>query len=236
MCFCRFSHNYRYSSGLKNANRMLAAGEKEWESSNSIRDMIVEYFAKNSPVAPEVDNNWKITGVDLSKNDPRRAELIGYINAGLLPTPYNTAYNLADYDALVAQAKASNLVVDGKASSVAATADGYYRLRDLATALKGTKAAFNVEWNGQVVIAKGAEYAAEPLAALSGAAEGEKQTITVLVDGESVDVEAVSYLDNYYVSAEGLNALLGTNAAQSDWVMTLSTAGLGVAEANDHSH
>ncbi|MBO6266669.1 MAG: 5'-nucleotidase C-terminal domain-containing protein, partial [Synergistaceae bacterium] len=155
-------NNYRYSSGLKAQN--LAEGKREWESSASVRDMIVEYFDKHSPVAPEVDNNWKITGVDLSRDDPRRAELIGYINAGLLPTPYDAAYNLADYDALVAKAKASNLVVDGKASSVAATADGYYRLRDLAVALKGTKAAFNVEWDGRVIITKGAEYAAEPLA------------------------------------------------------------------------
>ena len=229
-------NNYRYSSGLKNANRMLAAGEKEWESSNSIRDMIVAYFAEHSPVAPVVDNNWKITGVDLSKDDARRAELIGYINAGLLPTPYNEAYNLADYDKLVAQAKANNLVVDGKASSIAATADGYYRLRDLATALKGTKAAFNVDWNGKVVINKGAEYALDPLAAISGAANGEKQTITVQVDGKDVSVSAVNYLNNYYVSADGLNALLGTNATQDGWVMTISTAGLGVAEAADHSH
>jgi len=227
-------NNYRYSSAIKAAN--LAAGKRDWESSNSIRDMIVDYFAKNSPVAPTVDSNWKITGVDLSKDDPRRAELVGYINAGLLPTPYDAAYNLADYDALVAQAKANNLVVDGKASAVAATADGYYRLRDLATALKGTKAAFNVDWNGQVVITKGAEYTAEPLAALSGAATGAKQSITVLVDGKSVSVDAVSYRDNYYISAAGLNALLGTGAVQNDWVLTISTAGLGVAEANDHTH
>lgn len=157
-------------------------------------------------------------------------------NAGLLPTQYNEAYNLADYDALVAQAKANNLVVDGKASSIAATADDYYRLRDLATALKGTKAAFNVDWNGKGVINKGAEYTVDPLAAISGAANGEKQTITVQVDGKDVSISAVNYLNNYYVSADGLNALLGTNATQDGWVMTISTAGLGVAEAADHSH
>ena len=38
--------------------------------------MIVAYFAEHSPAAPEVDHNWKIVGVDLSEDDPRRAELV----------------------------------------------------------------------------------------------------------------------------------------------------------------
>lgn len=69
--------------------------------------MIVQYFAENSPVEPTVDHNWRIVGVDLNEGDPRRAEIIGYINEGLLPTPYDKSYNLADYDALVAEAAAA---------------------------------------------------------------------------------------------------------------------------------
>lgn len=98
-------NNYRYSSGLK-ANQ-LVEGNYDWESSNSVRDMIVEYFAENSPVVPEVDENWHITGVDLSEEDPRREELIRCINEGWLPTPYNESYNLRDYDALIAEAEAN---------------------------------------------------------------------------------------------------------------------------------
>ena len=98
-------NNYRYSSGIKAKN--LAEGKREWESSNSIRDMIVAYFDENSPVAPTVDGNWKITGVDLGKDDPRRAVLVAYINEGLLPTPYDKSYNLADFAALVAEAEAN---------------------------------------------------------------------------------------------------------------------------------
>lgn len=98
-------NNYRYSSAIKAEN--LADGNREWESSCSIRDMIVAYFADHSPVTPEVDHNWRITGVDLSRDDPRRAELIDYINEGLLPVPYNESYNLADYDMLVALADAN---------------------------------------------------------------------------------------------------------------------------------
>ena len=96
-------NNYRYSSGLK--AKHLVAGKRDWESSASIRDMIVEYLESHSPVTPTVDHNWRITGVDLSPDDPRRAEIVGYINEGLLPTPYEKSYNLADYDALVAEAE-----------------------------------------------------------------------------------------------------------------------------------
>ena len=98
-------NNYRYSSALKAQG--LVAGKKDWESSNSIRDMIVQYFAANSPVEPFMTDNWRIVGVDLSEDDPRRAELISLINEGLLDPPYAASYNLSDYDALVAQAEAN---------------------------------------------------------------------------------------------------------------------------------
>ncbi|MDD5973878.1 MAG: 5'-nucleotidase C-terminal domain-containing protein, partial [Spirochaetales bacterium] len=95
-------NNYRYSSAIKGQG--LAAGKKEWESSSSIRDMIVAYFAANSPVTPSVDNNWKIVGVDLNLDDPRRAELVELINSGKLDTPYAKSYNLKDYDELIKKA------------------------------------------------------------------------------------------------------------------------------------
>lgn len=96
-------NNYRYSSALKAQG--LVSGKRDWESSESIRDMIVDYFAENSPVAPVVTGNWKIVGVDLSEDDPRRAEIIELINEGYLDPPYAESYNLSDYDALIAEAK-----------------------------------------------------------------------------------------------------------------------------------
>ena len=223
-------NNYRYSSALKAQG--IVSGTKEWESSNSIRDMIVAYFAEHSPVAPTVDNNWKIVGVDLSEDDPRRAELIGYINDGLLDPPYAASYNLADYDALVAQAQANaaaqagNVSVDGQAAQAdAADQDGirYYRLRDLAVALKGTAAAFNVEWDGQVIVTKGGEYTAEALEAHAADAAVEAVTITVTVDGAPVEVSALLISGNYYVTAAGLNALLGVTVETVGDVLTITT-------------
>ncbi len=88
-------NNYRYSSALKGQN--IIEGKKEWESSGSIRDMIVAYFAEHSPVAPETDDNWKIVGVDLQLDNPKRAEIIEKINAGEIDVPYSKSININDY-------------------------------------------------------------------------------------------------------------------------------------------
>lgn len=88
-------NNYRYSSALKAQG--LVSGTKEWESSGSIRDMIVAYFAEHSPVAPAVDNNWRIVGVDLCLDDPLRTEIIERINSGEIESPYSQSININDY-------------------------------------------------------------------------------------------------------------------------------------------
>lgn len=228
-------NNYRFSSAVK---AMVGGDEaKEWESSQSIRDMLVEYLAENDPLVPTVDNNWKIVGVDLKLDDPARAAYVEKINAGELATPYNKAINLNE---------ANNVIVDGAVNSAADQdavpvmqgegIDHSFRLRDLATILNGTDAAFNVEWNNetaQVEITKGGEYTAEPLPADNGEYVGLSYgKITVLVDGAPVEVNALLRAGNYYITAEGLNAILGTNATVEGGILTLSakdTAASGVA-------
>ena len=225
-------NNYRYSSALKAQG--LISGTKEWESSNSIRDMIVAYFAEHSPVAPEVDNNWKIVGVDLSEDDPRRAELIGYINDGLLDPPYAASYNLADYDALVAEAQANaaaqegNLSVDGTVvgnAFVYASGDtSYFRLRDVAYALKDTAAAFDVSWDNGVVLTRGGTYAGEPVEDSTMPPAFSEVTLSVQVDGQTVEVPAVLMTPgNYCVTAEVLGTLLGVSVTVVDDVLTITT-------------
>ena len=222
-------NNYRYSSALKAQN--LIAGKKEWESSNSIRDMIVAYLAEHAPISPEVDNNWKIVGVDLSLDDPRRQEIIDLVNAGRLDTPYDKSYNLADYDAIIAStAPAGNVAVNGTVVGSAFTYqidDGavYYRLRDLAFALKDTSVAFKVEWNGQmVVITKGAAYTAEPIQDSPMSPAFMETTLSVLADGQ-VEVAAALMSPGYHcITAEGLAALLGLSVTEADGVLTITTA------------
>ena len=203
-------NDYRYT-GLKNEG--IISGEKQWESSASVRDMLVAYLAEHDPLEPVVDNNWKITGVDLQLDNPERAAYIEKVNSGELATPYNKSINLNE---------ANNVVVNGVLYS-AAELEGFYRLRDLATAFAGTTAGFNVEWvDGQVVITTGAAYAAEALPAVTVPAFETSGTITVLVDGKPVDVTAGLYQGNYYVSLDTVNSLLGIQAAQADGVITLT--------------
>ena len=225
-------NNYRYSSALKGQN--LISGTKEWESSNSIRDMIVAYFAEHSPVAPEVDNNWKIVGVDLNEDDPRRAELIGYINAGLLDTPYAASYNLADYDALVAQAKANACVtVDGVAKDVATATDAdgntYYRLRDLAAALSGTDAQFNVYWLKSLCVDAGQPYFEEHKLSYPDQAPTGLSPIQVstYVGDTYCTMDAVLHNTTlggyYYVSPGPLLDALGASWTVTDGILTITT-------------
>ena len=83
-------NNYRYSSALK--AQKLVAGKREWESPNSIRDMLVEYIKEQGTIVPKVDNNWKIVGVDLSS--PYRKQVVDLVNAGKLDVPYATSLNV----------------------------------------------------------------------------------------------------------------------------------------------
>ena len=217
-------NNYRYSSALKAQG--IISGTREWESSNSIRDMIVAYFAAHSPVAPEVDNNWRIVGVDLSEDDPRRAELIGYINDGLLDPPYAESYNLADYDALAAQAQANaaaqnqNVSVDGvlvgEAFVYTQGDASWFRLRDLACALKNTAAAFDLSWDNGVVLTRGAAYAGASVEDSTMPPAFSEVNLTVRVDGQAVELPAVLMTPgNYCVTAEGLAALLGLSVTET---------------------
>lgn len=220
-------NDYRFS-GLKTAG--IIHGEKLTESSASVRDMLVAYLAKHDPLEPKVDNNWKITGVDLQLDNPARAAYVAKINSGELAAPYYKGINLNE---------ANNVVVNGKlASADAAVSSGlagvtFYRLRDLAVALKGTDAAFNVEWNKGVIVTKGGAYAADSLPARASGTAIDYADITATVDGAPVEISALLIAGNYYVSADSLTKLLGVTASEAGGVLTVtakpaaSTSGQG---------
>ena len=88
-------NNYRYSSALK-AQKLVAA-TKQWESPNSIRDMLVAYIKDQGTIDPKVDNNWKIVGVDLAS--PYRNQVIKMVNEGKLEVPYAKSLNINDLKA-----------------------------------------------------------------------------------------------------------------------------------------
>ena len=219
-------NDYRYT-GLKNEG--IISGEKQWESSASVRDMLVAYLAEHDPLEPVVDNNWKITGVDLQLDNPERAAYIEKINAGELATPYNKSINLNE---------ANNVVVNGllySADDAASSGLGdtvFYRLRDLAVAFKGTTAAFDLTWDNGVALTKGGEYTAAPLAPRADGTAIDYANLTVTVDGAPVEVSALLIGGNYYVSAEGINTLLGINAVEAGGVLTLTAEEAGPGSGN----
>lgn len=211
-------NDYRFT-GLKTAG--ILSGDKEWESSESVRDMLVKYLAEHDPLEPVVDNNWKITGVDLQLDNPERAALIAKVNSGELETPYDESLRLESAPA-PAPAPAGNVLVNGVSHNAAtviaysSTSGFYYRLRDLAVALKGTSAAFNVDWNGQMVLTKGGEYTAAPLPIQENTGSYQPITIQALVDGNAATGSVVLVDGNYYVGVNALSTLLGISAVQSD--------------------
>lgn len=218
-------NDYRFS-GLKTAG--ILHGEKEWESSASVRDMLVAYLAEHDPLEPVVDNNWKITGVDLQLDRPERAELIAKVNSGELETPYNESLKLSEAPAEPGP-EPQAVIVDTTRCSTVTAEDGtiYYRLRDLAAELDGTSAAFNVKWDGKVVVTRGERYTALDLSQpnLSSAVPSEE---SFSVDGEMIHLPVLyvaagdsSRGGYHYISAEGLALLLGVTATEAGGALTI---------------
>lgn len=96
-------NNYRYSSGLKALG--LVEANRNWYSSQAIREYIADYIQEQGVIYPEVSNNWEIVGVDL--DHPLRDEIIELVNQRLIHTPYNKSLNIDDL-------KAQGIIVDGK--------------------------------------------------------------------------------------------------------------------------
>ena len=97
----------------------------------------------------------------------------------------------------------------------------YYRLRDLATAVNGTAAQFNVEWQNGVIVITGEAY---DTAALAPVAEqnGTAITLTMNVDGRTVTASAAEIGGNNYVRVSVLDEL-GLTASVSNGTLVITT-------------
>ena len=120
--------------------------------------------------------------------------------------------------------QAAAVTVDGTAKEVATASvsgETYYRLRDLATAVNGTAAQFNVEWKNGVIVITGEKY---DTAALAPAAEatGVKETLTIQVNGKTVTTSAADVNGNYYVPASLLSTL-GIQSTVSGDTLAITT-------------
>ena len=70
-------------------------------------------------------------------------------------------------------------------------------------------------------VAGGTDESGEPLPPLADGTAIDYADITVLVDGAEVEVSTLLIGENYYVSAEGINTLVGADAAVVDGVLVV---------------
>ncbi len=75
-------NNYRF--GNLKSQGMFGPNPEYRDTSLAVRDMISDYVAKNSPLAPSCDNNWKITGCPFA---PEAQEIYELVKSGKLSVP-----------------------------------------------------------------------------------------------------------------------------------------------------
>ncbi len=104
-------NNYRYG-GLVNAG-LLNESDVVYEG-GAIRDMITDYVAGlKTPLMPQCDNNWKITGADM--NDPQKDLIYEKVRSGALTVPTSEDGRTPN----VASLNGPALRAEGKLSAIA---------------------------------------------------------------------------------------------------------------------
>lgn len=63
-----------------------------WKSEKLIKELLVDYVKSHENIAPELENNWRIIG--LNKDDYFREKLIEDVNKGIIEVPYNKSLNI----------------------------------------------------------------------------------------------------------------------------------------------
>lgn len=211
-------NNYRYSSALKSAG--LVEGKREWESSNSIRDMLVAYISEQGTITPEVDNNWKIVGVDLQLDNPVRTELIDLVNTGLLEPPYADSLKVED-GAYLLNVVDNVSVNDADFTAASVEVDGttYYRLQDFAKAFENTCCPLVLSREFEAGAAPEGMEVPEPFAVYLPTAEPQVSPIklTLRVKNSEMIVDVMRDQEgSYYLTANDLSKLWNTQAVEQD--------------------
>jgi 2',3'-cyclic-nucleotide 2'-phosphodiesterase/3'-nucleotidase len=203
---------------LKSAG--LVAGKREWESSNSIRDMLVAYISDQGTITPEVDNNWKIVGVDLQLDNPVRTELIDLVNTGLLEPPYADSLNVEDGAYLMNIV--DNVSVNGADFTVAAVEvdeTTYYRLQDFVRAFENTRSPLVLSREFEAGAATEGAETTEPFATYLPTVEPQLSPVklTLRVNNSEITVDVMRDQEgSYYMTAGDLSQLWDAQAVEQD--------------------
>lgn len=164
--------------------------------------------------------------MDLSLDSAERATLVALIRSGQLETPYAKSLNLNHYEVKNLLASANNVKLTdldqfGTAASFA-DADGVptSACGTWPSSLPAPRTSSTCAGTAMVVVQRGQAYDGGvlplPWSIPASAAAVPPAEITVSVDGADVRVSAIAVDGHYYLSVEGVNALLGTSATVQD--------------------
>lgn len=100
----------------------------------------------------------------------------------------------------------------------------YYRLRDVAFALKGSPWAVDVTWDRRVYITHGGTYAAQALEPETDQGAYAEDPQIFVVNGVETTVNSLLLHQHYYVPVRCLNKVLGAQAQEVDGKLVFSAA------------
>lgn len=119
------------------------------------------------------------------------------------------------------------VLVDGQAGEVSVIVlkgKYFYRLRDVATLLKGTTAAFDVTWDRQVYINQGETYTVDPLPPETDPASYMAAPQVFVVNGEETTVNSLLLHQHYYLPVRCLNKVIRTSAREEGGALVFELA------------
>lgn len=122
---------------------------------------------------------------------------------------------------------AATVVVEGEEHSVSVVVLAgkyYYRLRDVAFALKGSPWAVDVTWDRQVYITHGGTYTAQALEPETDQGAYMEAPQIFIVNGAETTVNALMLHDHNYLPVRCMNKALGTQAQEVDGKLVFSAA------------
>ncbi len=143
MVFTLAINNYRFGNlvqdGLLRAEDKVFDSYEQWGDAGRIRDLIVKYVQERQQIAPQVDYNWRLTGIDL--DHPLRDEVYALVRTGAIEIPVSADGRTPNVQSL----NVYDLMAEGKLPyqplTILHTNDTHSRLVESATGMGFAKLA-----------------------------------------------------------------------------------------------
>lgn len=125
-------NNYRFGNmvtdGIFRAEDKVFDSYEKWGDAGRIRDLIVKYVQDKGTVSPEVDNNWRVVGIDL--NHPLKDEVYALVEEGKVKIPVSEDGRTPNVKSLNVYELMDQGVLPYKAMTILHTNDTHSRLKE----------------------------------------------------------------------------------------------------------